>query len=506
MLRSMKQKFTSAKKDANKPREDVAAPSSSGKTSSGNMGKTNPPSRVTSATREKPSIPILNEQNFSLYYSALLPSFRDVPQSEKQYLFVQKLHLTAFGFDFSDPTKNVREKEMKRQTLLELVDYANTGTGKFTEAVSEDIVFMIGSNLFRTLPAPRSHEQDNFDAEEEEPSLDPAWPHLQIVYEFLLRYVVSNDTDSKVAKKYIDQQFVLKLLELFDAEDPRERDYLKTILHRIYGKFMVHRPFIRKAINNVFYRFIFETEHHNGVAELLEILGSIINGFALPLKEEHKMFLQRVLMPLHKPKCVGMYHQQLAYCVTQFVEKDSKLADPVLRTLIRFWPVTNSQKEVLFLGELEEILELTQAPEFQKVMIPLFRQLSRCLNSQHFQVAERSLFLWNNEYIVNLVAQHRHQLLPIVLPALEENTASHWNPAVHGLTMNVRKLFQELDEPLYEECKHNYDSQQLQMRQMLETRDKKWAVLQQVAMAKAPRGLLEAKLPHYQIRETGIAT
>ena len=32
-------------------------------------------------------------------------------------------------------TKSVREKEMKRQTLLELVDYVNTGTGKFTEPV-----------------------------------------------------------------------------------------------------------------------------------------------------------------------------------------------------------------------------------------------------------------------------------------------------------------------------------------------------------------------------------
>jgi serine/threonine-protein phosphatase 2A regulatory subunit B' len=111
----------------------------------------------------------------------------------------------------------------------------------------------------------------------------------QIVYEFLLRYIVSNDTDAKTAKKHIDQTFVVRLLELFDSEDPREREYLKTILHRIYGKFMVHRPFIRKAINNVFYRFIFETEHHNGIAELLEILGSIINGFALPLKEEHKV-------------------------------------------------------------------------------------------------------------------------------------------------------------------------------------------------------------------------
>ncbi len=70
----------------------------------------------------------------------------------------------------------------------------------------------------------------------------------------------------------------------------------------------------------------------------------------------------------------------------QFVEKDSKLAEPVLTALLKYWPVTNSQKEVLFLGELEEILELTQAPEFQKVMLPLFRQLAKCLNSQHFQV------------------------------------------------------------------------------------------------------------------------
>jgi len=90
------------------------------------------------------------------------------------------------------------------------------------------------------------------------------------------------------------------LLELFDSEDPRERDFLKTILHRIYGKFTPLRSYIRKQINNVFYTFIYETERHNGIAELLEVLGSIINGFAMPLKEEHKTFLLRVLLPLHK--------------------------------------------------------------------------------------------------------------------------------------------------------------------------------------------------------------
>ena len=35
---------------------------------------------------------------------------------------------------------------------------------------------------------------------------------------------------------------------------------------------------------------------HNGIGELLEILGSIINGFAIPLKREHLQFLEKVIL------------------------------------------------------------------------------------------------------------------------------------------------------------------------------------------------------------------
>jgi len=48
------------------------------------------------------------------------------------------------------------------------------------------------------------------------------------------------------------------------------------------------------------------------VSELLEILGSIINGFALPLKEEHKNFLGKALIPLHKAKNINAFHQQVS--------------------------------------------------------------------------------------------------------------------------------------------------------------------------------------------------
>ena len=202
----------------------------------------------------------------------------------------------------------------------------------------------------------------------------------------------SPDFNTNLAKRYIDQSFVLNLLELFDSEDPRERDFLKTTLHRIYGKFLGLRAPIRRSINNVFFHFMYETERHNGIAELLEILGSIINGFALPLKEEHKIFLTRVLIPLHKVKSLSMYHPQLAYCVVQFLEKDAALAEEVVLGLLKFWPKVNSPKEVMYLNEVEEILDVIEPSEFVKIQVPLFKQLARCVSSQHFQVAERALY------------------------------------------------------------------------------------------------------------------
>jgi serine/threonine-protein phosphatase 2A regulatory subunit B' len=41
----------------------------------------------------------------------------------------------------------------------------------------------------------------------------------------------------------------------------------------------------------------------------------------------------------------------------------------------------------MFLNELEEILDVIEPAEFQKVMDPLFRQLAKCVSSPHFQVS-----------------------------------------------------------------------------------------------------------------------
>jgi len=84
---------------------------------------------------------------------------------------------------------------------------------------------------------------------------------------------------------------------------------------------------------------------------------------------------------------------QLAYCVVQFLEKDPSLTEPVINGLLKFWPKTCSPKEVMFLGELEEILDVIEVAQFRKVQEPLFKQIAQCVSSPHFQVKTGCIFL-----------------------------------------------------------------------------------------------------------------
>ncbi|XP_062230918.1 serine/threonine protein phosphatase 2A 57 kDa regulatory subunit B' kappa isoform-like [Phragmites australis] len=402
------------------------------------------------------------------------------PGSEtREDVFLRKLNVCCVVFDFSaERVRDSPEMERKRQVLVSLVDCVSAAEEPFTEAMVSACVRMFAINLFRVFPPKvRSSASD-----EDEPFFDPSWYHLQVVYELLLRFVMSRVIDVKVARKYMDNSFISRLLDLFDSDDPRERECLKTVLHRIYGKFMGNRPFIRKAVSNIFYRFVFETDRHNGIAELLEVFGSVISGFAKPLKEEHKLFLWKALIPLHKPKTVGVYLPQLTYCITQFIEKESKLTGTVIRGLLKYWPVTNSQKEMMFLGELEEVLELTEMADFQKCVVPLFRRIAHCLNSSHFQVAERALFLWNNEHLFDLISQNRQVILPIIYPALERNARWHWNQSVLNVTMNVRKMFFDMDERLLLTCQSNFQEEEEKRAASEERRRLVWEHLERNAV------------------------
>lgn len=97
----------------------------------------------------------------------------------------------------------------------------------------------------------------------------------------------------------------------------------------------------------------------------------------------------------------------------------------------------------MFLNEVEDIFEVMDPGEFAKVQDPLFHQLAKSVASPHFQVnepapvssvstdkyqvAERALYFWNNEYFCNLISDNVEVILPIMFAPLYENSKGHWN-------------------------------------------------------------------------------
>ena len=76
------------------------------------------------------------------------------------------------------------------------------------------------------------------------------------------------------------------------------------------------------------------------------------------------------------------------------------------------------------------------------------------------QVAERVLYFWNNEYIVNLMDENITVVMPIMFPALYRISKEHWNQAILTLVYNVLKSFMEANSKLFDELTANYKVEQ----------------------------------------------
>ncbi|KAH9318702.1 hypothetical protein KI387_020471 [Taxus chinensis] len=424
-----------------------------------------------------------------------IPPLNDnsIPSSKTEVILLKKISICKVLFDHSVMARNIVEaREFKRHTLLEISEFMKQEKTELSDKVLKELFTMFSVNIFRGLP-PSNGDQIKkgippvaMESDEEKITYEPSWPHLHIIYDVLLKLLLHTEPKSLSKESFLDKAFVMRLLDRFDSEDRREREVLKTIFHRIYGKFTFLRSFMRKSVNNVFFQFIFESERHNGIGELLEIMGSIINGFVVPLKEEHKLFLMRVLIPLHKPKCLINYHTQLHYCMSQFVQKDCKLADVVIRGLIKFWPLTNCHKEVLLLGELEEVLEFTEETAFNKCLVSLARLLARCLSSSHSQVAERALYMWNNEHFVKLVSTNLTHMLPIVIAAIEKNMKHHWNVSIQEQTLSVKKMLENMNPELFQKCIQNLEKEESKADHLRKRREQIWKKLEIMATSTTP--------------------
>jgi serine/threonine-protein phosphatase 2A regulatory subunit B' len=111
--------------------------------------------------------------------------------------------------------------------MIDVLDENEASDVLLSDKIVAEAFKMICSNLFRTFTnkSNQNYSQvlDNkkttaVDPDEDEPHLEEAWPHLQLVYELLLKLIMHNFQKSEIILKYLNKSFVKSFLELFDSE------------------------------------------------------------------------------------------------------------------------------------------------------------------------------------------------------------------------------------------------------------------------------------------------
>lgn len=209
---------------------------------------------------------------------------------------------------------------------------------------------------------------------------------------------------------------------------------------------------IRKAINECFFALIHETHKFNGAAELLDILASIISGFAVPLRDEHVIFFQNIIIPLHKVQTCSQFYEQLLRCSMLFLTKDRTLAIPLLEGLLKYWPFANCVKETLFLTELQEVLEVCEVDKLDHIVTKLFKRIVKCIGGIHLQVADRAMCFFENDYFLNILKTYKQKTFPMLVPVIANLADNHWHKILQESLIALKTILKEIDPLSFEEA------------------------------------------------------
>jgi len=74
----------------------------------------------------------------------------EAPPGERPLLFIKKLHQCRVLFDFNDASSELKGKQIKAQTLHEMLEYVTTQRGVITENLYPEVVSMVSRNHLLT--------------------------------------------------------------------------------------------------------------------------------------------------------------------------------------------------------------------------------------------------------------------------------------------------------------------------------------------------------------------
>ena len=317
----------------------------------------------------------------------------------------------------------------------------------------------------------------------EPPSTD--WLYLKLVYEICYIALQSKHIDEdKFIKGYITQDFIAEYLELFESSIEEERLVLKSLVHKLYSRFLSARTIVRNGIysyldeiianyqwdyagynDNDDHKKLSKTVFINdndfnsivGITDILDFLSCIISGYTVPLKEEHINMLKTTLFQLHKHPQLRIFYPKLLVCIKYYLLKSNDLILPVLENLINLWPRTDVSKQLLFINEVREVISLIKFDvDNSKLIEKLAFIINISLGSTNAKIIDETLNMFSDNAFINIISRYSHEIYSVILPNLVVNLRRLTDKQNSTYTLKLYKELHDFDQLLFETVMKNH--------------------------------------------------
>lgn len=443
-------------------------------------------------------IPIGYSLNMSLFQGNSVSSIGGSPTSSGMFMGkkggLMRMGSSSSFFDTLNDrigSENRRKDYLiytKISILQEIRDFLRSSpSGIYTKEVCMAIIEVVKTNIFRITV--KNEMQCNTDDEfgglvpisvsnDSGNTIDVMTTMIEYSWDILLRMVISPQFTDKIALELLTANFLTELIESMINMSSNgsstgsggssgggsigglsglggsgtggncnaglgcpqnECEYAKTVLHRLYAKYMPMRNMLRVLISSALKEMsecqATSSTTFNPLA-LLDVLSSIVNGYTTPLKQEHINMLSNVLLPLHKNPNLSTYHSQLVSVIKVFVQKDPSLIVLVLNKVIEMYPKIDSSKELLFITEIGDFVDISNHQYIKPIFGKVIDVLCMASLEPNVQVAEKALTTLEKDSLFSFIRDSPNQYGATVLLYLQMNK-SHWAPGIQNSTQRV---------------------------------------------------------------------
>ena len=378
-----------------------------------------------------------------------LPSL-PLPYIEKSLnLLNEKIELCNNLCDFSDNEADSVAKQIKTSTLKELIIFIETLTKiEIVPSSTFDLLFnMIQNNLFRPIPSiPKKY----LTYDDEPLIIDINWPHLQYIYQLLLKIILKFKNLNNLSDK-----FAISLISLLHSSDPNEREQLRTFFSLFVTTFPNYEEIIIKEMSFLLVSYREKQSYPFSITPILKFYAERFRTKTTIDDLTYDIFMNYII-PLVSCQHVITIYLPITHVCDALMALDQSLARDVLRFSLKHWPESKPTKQINYIHFLNFLVEKLTSSDFSGMCQPLFRLYSRCALTSHAKVVETSFQIWSNVKIIQMIMDNTKDIFPIVYPIYNRVMKEHWKNNTQNAALSAMKAMHDLDPFVFDELAQSY--------------------------------------------------